>query len=994
MSAGESRRGLRILRRVLLGALVILITLAVIWMTGWPQRSAIVYAGREYLGAELAVRGVSTFGSLRIDELQIYDSKTERDANNPATVLSGVSVDYALRSAQGRLLPRITIASIEITLDATDPEDTNFDFLRDLLEEEKPPSTSNRFIPQQVEIGSITATVRTERATAELNGFSFTGAFADAENFDAQLAADALRGKWQLNEGTVNDVDEGTLYARIWRVSPAIMAGLEGKPPSEFGVRIDARVPNYLDTGDHLLVMMNESATDISIKWNSLRVFGTELSKAFGELLPIRAEFEVADFGESQITMRIVDGAPAFPDAKFSAVVTNLRVGEAEHEWYTGGLTFEAVTSAGETNSGEFLLALNEGQRLTANVSGNVDAGQIKVQLDDWTPEQVRGAAPVDFRSTIDSVSFDTLSGLAEATWSGETYLATAEVQSQGGGGEDPIRFAQDARGDRDTGPLLEGTLEARLGPGQVSAVANVVSEEAFDVVLTLTDVDPARWAGFATAAILPEDFEGRLSGTAKISAQESDEFAKIAPDLQLRDVTFGELSFANIALTGAASASKDFNALHGGEATLVADELHTLTLTNIVTDVEAQTASAQLAGKIDVSPFVADTEFGDLYGEFAIEGTLRYADGRVTGPMNATTGNFGYGDLGVPYGSTLAARGNLKFDTESRKGTLDVVEVELPDRAKVTSPSIAIAASPFTASGDVAIDAACALAVDMSLLGRAEGRVIGNAAFAINPDDGLKATWNAILDAKFLVLNEDAAFVDGAHAEAKGGYDRNGLSGDGTLTASKLGAAGASVRDISGGLVLNGETMRLGGLQGTLFGGRVIADVVVGVLEENMPINLSAQYEQLDLALLTEEVQPPQVKLTGIASGSATVEYGLEGLGDFWVHAESTENFSLDRETVEKMIFQQKILESFGTRQVQRILRELVGADPQRPFDSGEMVLRLEDERIKGTADLRSVKTEDLRGLSLLIELAIDPPVLADALVLLQQGDVSGVEF
>jgi len=187
---------------------------------------------------------------------------------------------------------------------------------------------------------------------------------------------------------------------------------------------------------------------------------------------------------------------------------------------------------------------------------------------------------------------------------------------------------------------------------------------------------------------------------------------------------------------------------------------------------------------------------------------------------------------------------------------------------------------------------------------------------------------------------------------------------------------------------------MRVGGFAGTLFNGPIIADVVVGLMEENMPIYVSAQFESMDLDVLTKEVEPPKVKITGIAEGSATLRYGLNGLDDFTVYAISKEGFTLNRDFVEELMFKQDIFQSLGGRRIEKVMRQFIGTAPQRPFDSATMRLGLEDGRVRGTADLRSEKSRDYRGLDLVLEIALDPPVLADALMVLQESDVSKVEF
>ena len=158
--------------------------------------------------------------------------------------------------------------------------------------------------------------------------------------------------------------------------------------------------------------------------------------------------------------------------------------------------------------------------------------------------------------------------------------------------------------------------------------------------------------------------------------------------------------------------------------------------------------------------------------------------------------------------------------------------------------------------------------------------------------------------------------------------------------------------------------------------------------MEARFPIHLKAELDRIDLARLTEEVQPPAVSLTGVADGHAEIEYTLDGIQAFSLEASSRDGLTVNRDLVEKLLRRDALESVLGVRRLERTLTKLLGTAPQRPFDTGKLSLSLESDEFVGRTELKSAATEDYNGLNLNIDLAIDVLALAESLKLLEQTE------
>ena len=231
-------------------------------------------------------------------------------------------------------------------------------------------------------------------------------------------------------------------------------------------------------------------------------------------------------------------------------------------------------------------------------------------------------------------------------------------------------------------------------------------------------------------------------------------------------------------------------------------------------------------------------------------------------------------------------------------------------------------------------------------------------------------------------------ASATGAKLAGRVTYD-GAYGGSGTLSAADATSAGAVVTQIAGGYEFTGDRLRLNDVTGKLYGGDVLGTGLVELLTGTYNNEFQADITRLDLDRFTKEFQPGEFRLTGIANGDVYVRSSTAGLSGARFFLTSTENFTLDRETVETLLTTSAIPDRWGMRWIRnRINKKMVGEEPQRPFDSARVDLRLqqaegEPDRLLGPITLKS-ETLDMN-----IEWAVD----VEAIYAAMESDLTAVE-
>jgi hypothetical protein len=206
-------------------------------------------------------------------------------------------------------------------------------------------------------------------------------------------------------------------------------------------------------------------------------------------------------------------------------------------------------------------------------------------------------------------------------------------------------------------------------------------------------------------------------------------------------------------------------------------------------------------------------------------------------------------------------------------------------------------------------------------------------------------------------------------------------LTGRGNATAGQVLAGGVTADRVSGELIAEGNALRLTDGTMRVLGADTDFEVRAGVLEDGLPLALRLYTHGADLAQFTEEFKPPSVNLTGKATGEIVLEVRNGTISDFRVDLTAGEGFSMNRDLVAQVLMQQYVVDMPGGKSLERMIRDVIGPQPQRAFDSARLNLGFVEGRIRGQAILES------RQLALTIDIAMDTEALLEAMRARQGG-------
>lgn len=972
------------LRRVVTACAFFLMAALGLFATGWPQRKAIEFALSRALDVRAEVRGISSVGVLRIDEVRLYDSNAAQNGGEPAIVARNLAIDYALYPFPPigePFIRSVRVGSLELRLDASNPEHTNFEFLRRPTSGRGGKGPNPRFLPPDVDVGYVRAEVTMPEIAFAVDGIRVTGGFGGADRFRFNARTNAVRAAWwgdALSERT--KITEGFADIEIAQEGKALHAN------------VLMAVPGYIEA-QGFVSFPDTDGDELKAGFPTLRVYGSRLPSLTQVLLPVPIQFDVLDVTGLSLETSLKDPLSALPDTNTKAAAQGLVVGPADRPLFAGDAVLEG-TIRRHTQRAEFALTLNEEQTLFATFEGNSRKAQFTGRFADWPKDAVTRLAPADFKQYVEPLDFAWLDGSFTFDWSDPAYSVDASITSRGSAREDggPILVTVAGQGSTAEAPLFAGNFNVRFGEGSAGGTVLARSREAYAASVTLAKVEAAPWAGFFGKEGLPADLVCTVSGDITLAAEAGAEPIVVTPALVLAPFAYGDFAFERMSVAGGLRATRSLDRITADRIAIETETMNAATVRDLSVVLEPLTVAARIEAHLDVMTLAKASGAEGVYGELVLDGAVVLEEGVLSAPFTLQSDFLGYGDYAVPYGQTVTGSGRLRFDMNQSEGALDELIVALGEGTELrVGPTVFVTDTP-SVRGEFAFRTDLALAVDMGLLAGAKGSAVASGRFDY-AGERLRAEWTGRVEAAELVLPEQMATGKGLLLAVSGTY-REGFEGAGRASAGEVSAAGGVASDVSGLIELKGEDVLFRELTASVFGGRFAGEAEIGVLRKNMPVRLAARFEGIDLDRFTREVQPPEVKLTGIASGSATVGYASSGLTQFALHATSTENFSLNRDMVEHLLRNPQFRGILGAGQIERTMERFIGRAPQRPFDSAEMELRLEEGRIRGETVLKSEKTREYNGLNLTIDLAIDPEALGQALLLLEQSEVTGVRL
>ena len=122
-------------------------------------------------GAKVTVGRVGLVDRVRVSELEVFDDATARETGAYTVRIEGLDVDYALRAADKRRLNALRIGSLDLRLDASNPDNTNYDFvLRQLSQPGSDDPTP--MVPREVALERLAVSLTTPERSVALTGLA------------------------------------------------------------------------------------------------------------------------------------------------------------------------------------------------------------------------------------------------------------------------------------------------------------------------------------------------------------------------------------------------------------------------------------------------------------------------------------------------------------------------------------------------------------------------------------------------------------------------------------------------------------------------------------------------------------------------------------------------------------------------------------------------------------------------------------------------------
>jgi hypothetical protein len=950
------------------------------WLTGIPQERAIAWAVKRNLGAVAVVQWGGIAPALQLTRIELYPDHAARRANRPLLLAEDVAVSYDLFPPDGRRIRSIQVRRASVYIDVRDPAAPNYAFLMPGDHTRKGQRTADSaYIPIEFEAGDISLAVETAKGRATVAPVALSATAADGQPLSVSYRSGRATAAWYAGDRETIEIKNVTVDGEV-KVDGDNVSWSQKLDAPGLAYTIVSAAADL--SGEHPVV--NVSAREFTLAGNRLAGFLDAVDA------PVRFDELDIESGEARI---VLTEAPQL-GLKAKASVHGPSMLGAAQPLYTDTARLELDAQHSDVLTAKLLLTLAEGQSLQAELTGNAASGHAKLASERWTRSQLLAALPRAFRGSVDGLGFDSFTAHAEADWTENGFVAKADASSQGSGADAaPIFWALDARGPRDSLAGVEGTLEARIGDRRVHATAAYVAQDHYRAHAQIEEVQLAPWVQLFAGDAAADGILGTIEGTIRAEANGKDAPLEIAPEFRLRQLRYAGVELDEITMTGqmryhVADGRLDIAEIHA-EAV---DGMTMFRLAEFEYFTGERRGEGDFTAGANLNIIGAAVGLPDLVGaaqargRAEIDGSDLLIEGFVSSDWVA------FGPVGLPLHDRVDGEIELAYNLDRGDGAFTRCEATVGDGTTVRLLNTKFATEPLTVTGDFECDSDMQLAVGMLWLDDVEGTLTERTAFRIGADT-FEADWSLRAQAARLVLPDNAGTAEDLFFEGSGTY-RDGLTGSGTATAGRLTAAGGSITDAAGLATFVGNTMIIAPATGRLFGGNVTAEVTVGVLEADLPIHLAGSFDAVDLAIFTDEVQPPNTSLTGTALGTVGVRYSARGLENFTFHASAPKGISVNRSLVSDLLQSDRFLAGAGERIAGRAMDKLLGTAPQRPFDTARMHIFLDAGKIQGTAELRSEKTPQYNGLNLTVNLDMDQSALAEAFQLLEESNLANVQF
>ena len=951
-----------------LGLAVLLLALLFVfaWVSGLMQRYIIPAVVEHVAGIRVSLR-TSGFSPLYIHGLELRDPAAD-PALPPLLRAGEVRLDWESRfPSKGRpFIKNMRLSDVSIHLDATNPARTNYAFL---LQGGSSLDVSP-FLPKALSMERLSVNAALPSGTGQVAGIDAVFTLRSLEAFTAEVRGDHVRAGWQ-NAYAVEapSFPEGTVLATLRREGAA------------FHLEANVGLPGFLlAKGNASLERDPAAAFDVQV--DQLRAEGPILSELLSPLLPVPLTFTSLTVIPAKLKGAFANGRLSLTESTLDMRAEDLCIGAADAPWYQAPLHLEAQGAYDTAAQASFKATLNRKQVVSGTLLQAGDALNATLVFEDWDGEQVAAIVPAPLegvRACLDH--------LMQASGSLSCSLEASKLPFEAT--LSPV-FEQDFRPqvtvhgayDFATGLTVSGDYAA--SPGNIAWDGTFAPETGISVTAKASSMPASALAVLMpTTEVLAVDmpFDGSLSLKGIPGQELRFQTALTSTRAQWKDYVLPD-PLTPLAFDVKGTVPADLSVLVLNTATLKMGESTSFTLSSGKLSLADMGLRGKFQAAAEVEPLAAMFGIRDAWGAFTGEGdmtltrdmTLRFT------PATVVLDPLGYGDYALPYGQPLTLRANAAVDVFNTSLHLEQLRANLGEGTTLEVPETTLTPDSMEAPGTLSFKTDFAPFVSKGYLAAATGTLEATLRDFRLGSTGTAGEITYRCDASDISLPDAMADLSGVLVQGTATLQSE-PAGQGEAAIDTLRAAGVNVEAIKGAIHTQGSATRIEDGVLSLFGGTVDARIEVRPFETGLPLNFSGAVKDLDLDVFTKEFKPESVVLTGKVNGAFSAGLVASQLTALDVDLESTENFSMNRATVEQLLMRQYMGDMAGGKKMQRMVQDIIGKDEQRTFDSAATKLGLEDGRITGYVKLVSEK------LNLTLDVKADPEALLEALRI-RQGE------
>jgi hypothetical protein len=976
------RRWTKSVLRILGGALIGIVVLCGIGLlllaTGWPQRKIVEMALTRQVNAVVEVGNVSIWGGVKISELKAFAKAPAGAKGAQILGISRLELGYTLLPKDKRYFSSLAISRLQARLPFPAVPRAPGGETKPMKGKKK--TDMLPFIPRDIEIGNISIEDTAGPVGVAIDGLRLTGKVNSSNDFVAELDGSHLEGSWWVaSREAARPITDGTLDVRYQKKG--------GETVVE---RLQVEVPGLLDISGS--GRLKGAGADISLE--RCLVQDLDLSTALPGSLLFPFRLKKLDLSGTRINGSVDTKAikMSFPDTKLNLVAEALGLGPKGNEFYDGDLAVHLTGGPGPDVQLNGEAVLNRGQKILAKLEGSVMELNGRVWLENWSRGDLLAVLPRDARRALDSVPV--LQGLSSAAIDIKTKFVNLELNcsvkpafTPVEGAAAPVEIAMTSTGSLlalVSGGEFDTTFRAQVGDGSVSVATKLHSLRNPHAVVTFDQVDPARWVKTFSGLDALSAVNTRIGGTVELDAAKDLREVKVALNLKGSPFQVAGAPPAEdreFAMTGTVSAANSPPRWDITTPTLdlrLGDSL-SLALRDFTIETEEYSSQGDVTAEWDLAllaPWMPDSA---ARGKVKAHLPLRHEHGLTSTTFDLAVENLGLGGFTALAGVPITAKGTAKYDNLNKKGEGSGIEVGLGPGTALTLASVTFAESPLRVEAPCAVKTDLQALVGMGILDSAKGT--GTASGNVKYEDG-RLTGNAEFSAQAesMTVMHGWAALNGVGFKGTVGYASDALlSGSGDVQIAQAKVAGASLQTVTGPIGFAGDAMKATGLTGKAFDGALAADVEVGLLRPGIPVRLAAQLSGVNLEMLTREMAPSSIKVTGPADGKLAVAMDRDGIKEFRLALQSKGPVTVNIGLLQQLLASEYVKAFKGKEQLERVMAEILGKEEQRPFDSAKLDLALQGDRFAGQITLLSPK------LNLTVDLRIDVAAIVEALKMAQ---------